>query len=291
MMTNKGLEFLEGNESVERELDDSEGLIQILSILSTKPKAKRGDLLAEWGTFLKKYSKFGTDATIKDTLRRRLLNLVDRELVDRTGGSYTITAEGMEYLGRSGASHHDPKREVMHAVKTFNEKQRQALFDLLTAVAPSRFEQLVGELLDAMGYQDVVVTKEAGDKGVDVVAMVQFGITTVKEVVQVKRRQSNINRPVLDQLRGALPYHDAIRGTIISLGDFTKGCQEAAVFPGAAPITLINGEKLLDLLIEHQIGVKETTASLHELDRDYFEQPSEQEREVEKALAADESGS
>ena len=43
------------------------------------------------------------------------------------------------------------------------------------------------------------------------------------------------------QLRGPLPYHKAIRGTLITLGNLSKGCTEAALFPGAAPVGLING--------------------------------------------------
>lgn len=38
------------------------------------------------------------------------------------------------------------------------------------------------------------------------------------------------------------------------------------MFPGAAPITLIDGERLLDLLIEHEIGIKKKPASLWELE-------------------------
>lgn len=63
-------------------------------------------------------------------------------------------------------------------------------------------------------------------KGQVVVASVQYGITEVQEVVQVKRTKSPVSRPTLDQLRGALPLHDAIRGTIVALGGFTKGCKE-----------------------------------------------------------------
>ncbi len=98
---------------------------------------------------------------------------------------------------------------------------------------------------------------------------VNYG-SIITEVVQVKRHKANIGRPVLDQLRGALPYHKAIRGTLISLGNFSKGCKEAALFPGAAPITLINGEKLLDLLIEHEIGLRKRPVQRYELDEDLF---------------------
>lgn len=36
--------------------------------------------------------------------------------------------------------------------------------------------------------------------------------------------------------------------------------------PGIAPITLIDGDKLLDLLIEHGIGVRKRTVELLDLD-------------------------
>jgi len=126
-----------------------------------------------------------------------------------------------------------------------------------------------------MGYEDVTVTKESGDKGVDVVATVQFGITTITEVVQVKRHQGSIGRPVLDQLRGSLPYHEALRGTIITLGTFSKGCKEAALFPGAAPIGLIDGKRLLELLVEHKIGIIERPATLYEIDENFFQASEE----------------
>ena len=114
------------------------------------------------------------------------------------------------------------------------------------------------------------MTKASGDKGVDVVATAQFGITTVKEVVQVKRHQGSIGRTVLDQLRGVLPLHEAIRGSLITLGKFSKGCKDVAVFPGAAPISLIDGDKLIDLLIENRIGIKEQKETLIQVDEAYF---------------------
>jgi 5-methylcytosine-specific restriction enzyme subunit McrC len=55
-----------------------------------------------------------------------------------------------------------------------------------------------------MGYEDVEVTQPSNDKGVDVKAVAQFGITTINEVIQVKRHRANIQRSVLDMLRGSL---------------------------------------------------------------------------------------
>ena len=266
----RGRDFLAAAPQLLSELDEAEGMRQLLGILATKTQAKRGDLLPEWSAFLREHSKFGTLSTTKDTLSRRLANLTERGLIEREGNIYAITPDGLNYATPLSKTADDTGRSVLKTITGYNQKQRKALHQLLGEMHPYQFEHLVRDLLEAMGYEDVRVTKEAGDKGVDVVGTVQFGITTVTEVVQVKRHKGNIGRPVLDQLRGSLPYHKAIRGTLITLGNFSKGCTEAALYPGAAPITLINGEKLLDMLIEHEIGIRKRPAQLYELDEDFF---------------------
>ena len=277
----RGEAFAAGDEEVIRRIDFIEGLDELLSILATKTRGMRGDLLPEWGEFLREYSKFGTTSTIKDTLRRRLVNLTERQYVERDGNYYVITQDGIDYaasFAQSGQS--DPEREVTRAIAEYNRSQREAVRSRLSKMRPAAFERLARDLLEEMGYEDVQVTKQSGDKGVDVVATVRFGITSVREVVQVKRYTSNIGRPVLDQLRGALPYHDAIQGTIISLGSFTKGCKEAAIFRGAAPITLIDGDRLLELMEEHGVGVVKKPAKLFAPDESYFDEENPQDPEV-----------
>jgi restriction system protein len=138
------------------------------------------------------------------------------------------------------------------------------------ALEPYAFEHFVKELLEAMDYENVEVTKQSGDKGGDVVANFQFGITEIKEVVQVKRSEITVRRPLIDQLRGALPYHGAIRGSLITLGKFAKGVEGAAFFPGAAPITLIDGEKLVELVEKHEVGLRRKPAYLLEIDEAFF---------------------
>ena len=81
----------------------------------------------------------------------------------------------------------------------------------------------------------------------------------------------NIQRTVLDMLRGSLHRFKAQKGTIITTGDYGKGAKDAAFEMGAAPITLINGETLIDLLLQHQIGVKKKTVDYYELDESAFQ--------------------
>jgi restriction system protein len=271
-VTELGGRFLNDDALTIRQIDEAEGLPKLLSILATHSPAKRGNLLDEWGAFLRAHSKYQTPSTIKQTLRHRLLNLVERGYITRDGNTYAITSTGVGYAADPTAPEvQEPYHQAIAAVKAYNDAQIVALRARLGEMDPYLFESLIKDLLEAMDYEDVVVTKQSGDKGVDVIANYEFGITQIREVVQVKRHQGSITRPILDQLRGALPYHQAIRGTIITLGKFAQGCKDAALFPGAAPITLIDGDKLIELMLKHEIGIKKSPQTLLEVDESYFE--------------------
>jgi restriction system protein len=262
-------------------IDEREGSLKILTIAAEKGTGRRGDFVPEWADYLKRYSRFGTDSTIKDTLTRRLQNILDRGLLDKAGTTYSITDEGLAYLGHTGGAEETGTigevQEILELVKRQKATVRASMQELLETMDPIAFEHLIKQLLEAMNYQNVVVTSPANDKGVDVVADIELGITSVREVVQAKRQKTNIQRPVLDALRGSLYRFQAVRGTIITTGNFSKGTVQVAFEAGAPPITLINGEKLIDLLIEYGLGVRNRTIELLELDSDAFVQVSEDE--------------
>lgn len=275
----RGLRFLEKDDEIWRELDAGEGIPKILSLIAERSPCRRGDVLPAWSDYLKSVSLFSTPKMFASTLSRRLLNIVERRLVVREGNSYTITMAGLDWLkgffdtsGPKGGKVSSSSRRtlVAEAARAHNEEQLAAFRERLIGLDPAQFEHFVKELLEAMDYEDVRVTKVSGDKGVDIVARVQFGITEITEVVQVKRTESTITRPKVDELRGALPYHKAIRGTIISLGGFTRGAREGALFAGAAPITLIDGKHLLDLCVKHEVGVKHRSVDIYEIDEAFF---------------------
>lgn len=135
---------------------------------------------------------------------------------------------------------------------------------------PFGFDHLVKRLPEEISYDNVEVTSPSGDGGVDVVATIELGITSVREVVQAKRHRRTIQRKDLDVLRGCLHRFGAVRGALISTARYSKGTREAAFEPGAAPITLIEGEKLIDSLIEHGIGVQKKPVEGLELDANAF---------------------
>ena len=219
----------------------------------------------------------------------RLVNLTKRELITRGGITYQITRAGLEYLevtGIDALTSTLPQRparapDELHQLYESASRQRQAVRDQLRAALlemdPYQFEDLVRRLLEEMGYEDVRTTAPANDKAV-VVGNIEVGITAVREVVQVKRHRRNIQRPVLDALRGSLHRFDAVRGTIINTSGFSKGTRDAAFEGGAAPITLIDGERLIELLIEHELGVRKKTIDILELNETTLRSEEEEGR-------------
>ena len=246
------------------------------------------DLLPGWRDFVVGHSNVRQESVVKHFLYNRLQSLLDRKLIERDGQRYRLTRRGEEYLGSlmSGLpdSGSDRTKELLARVEAFNRSQREMLRERLENMDPYAFERLICDLLTEMGYEDVEVTQPSNDKGVDVKAVAQFGITTINEVIQVKRHRANIQRTVLDMLRGSLHRFKAQKGTIITTGDYGKGAKDAAFEMGAAPITLINGETLIDLLIQHEIGVKKKTVDYYEFDESAFQ--AEAPEEIEGADGA-----
>ena len=231
--------------------------------------------MPEWSDFLREHSHFGTQATIRDTLRRRLNNLVERGYVSREGVTYLITKKGLEYAEQFTQVDLDQKRDVIRAIKSFNREQMTKLSSLLAFMKQRDFEFFVQELLESMGYEDIKITKESGSKGVEVTASIQFGISTVPEVIHVKRYQTSTGRPALNKLRDAISRHECFRGTLISLGRFTRECKESAIKAEGLQVKLIDGKHLLMLLSENSIGVIRQAVTLYHIDDEYFSSSSD----------------
>ena len=95
-LTKTGRDFLEqpGGEG-ETAVDEAEGLVKLLSIVADNGPARARELVEEWGDYLSRRSSFGTESTIKDTMRRRLRNLLERDLVERKGNLHSATPGGL----------------------------------------------------------------------------------------------------------------------------------------------------------------------------------------------------
>lgn len=135
---------------------------------------------------------------------------------------------------------------------------------------PGEFEELVSQLLVEMGFEMVEVTKVSGDGGIDVRGTLVVGdVIQIKMAVQVKKwkLKNNVQAPVVQQVRGSLGAHE--QGLIITTSDFSQGAIKEAAQTDKTPIALMNGERLVMLLMEYGIGVRRSTPELFELDEEF----------------------
>ena len=158
---------------------------------------------------------------------------------------------------------------IVHQAAKQRRAVKQKLLKHLLAMDPRDFEQLVGRLLGAMGYDNITVTRRSADGGIDVLADIEIGILRLRTAVQVKRMRSNVQRPVVSQLRGdMMTLPDVNQGMIITSSGFSQGATEVARVRNAPLIVLINGNRLADLLIEHGIGAEVEQVEVVTFDED-----------------------
>ncbi len=152
--------------------------------------------------------------------------------------------------------------------------------DLLNKVieqTPDFFEQLVVDLIVAMGYGGSVedagrATKRTNDEGIDgLVKEDKLGLDTI--YIQAKRWQKGniVGRPEIQKFVGALAGQGASKGIFITTYNFSK---EALDYKprNDTSIILIDGQKLVELMYEYDIGVsREKRFDIKRIDSDYFE--------------------
>lgn len=149
-------------------------------------------------------------------------------------------------------------------ITAHNDAIRRQLHDELFKMQPIEFEALIGQLLGALGFANIQVTKPGGDGGIDVYGTLVIGdVIQTQVAVQVKRWKQNIQAPIVQQVRGSLGIHD--QGLIITTSDFSKGARAEAARPNTIPVALMDGEQLVALLIEHGIMVQRTEYHLLQL--------------------------
>ena len=155
--------------------------------------------------------------------------------------------------------------EVAGLIEEKNREVRRSLLDRARSASPADFENLVGELLAAMGFEDIEVTNSSGDGGIDVRGTLVVGdAVRIRMAVQAKRWKSNVQAPVVQQVRGSLGAHE--QGLIITTSDFSRGAKIEATRSDAAPVALISGEQLAALLAKHQIGARVESYELYTLE-------------------------
>jgi restriction system protein len=188
----------------------------------------------------------------------------------RGSGSYTQKQPSAQASASSAAvTDRTPEEQIEAAHLAVQSALREELLQRIMQNSPSFFEQVIVELLVAMGYGGSLRNAasqlgRSGDGGVDGVIN-EDRLSLDRVYVQAKRyAQGN------SVGRGSLVGLGATKGVFVTTSSFSHQALEF-VRHLAQRVILIDGQRLADLMIEHNVGVRLSRAvEFKRLDEDFF---------------------
>lgn len=153
-------------------------------------------------------------------------------------------------------------------VEIWRNQLKEALMDM----SPQKFESFCRALISKMGVKidDTIGVSYVADGGLD-----GFGYITGYDdfrtshvAIQAKRWKGNVSSPEIDKFRGAMDKQNAEYGIFITTSKFTREAIKASR-TGTRVITLIDGDKIVDLVERYKLYIKEVTT--YELEDFYRE--------------------
>ena len=176
------------------------------------------------------------------------------------------------------ASANTPEEELERVVQQLCDELEADVLDRVREAPPAFLEQVVVDLLIAMGYGkgDAAmgrVTGRSGDGGID--GKIREDALGLDEVyVQAKKYAdgNTVGEGEIRNFAGAIDAAGTTKGVFVTTSGFTSAAKDY-VARSPKRIVLIDGEELARLMVSHSIGVR--TRICHEIkriDEDYFDQ-------------------
>ncbi len=169
-----------------------------------------------------------------------------------------------------------PEERIESGWQEVRSALAQDVLEKLKTVSPRFFERLVVDVLLAMGYggsraDASRLVGRSGDAGIDgTISEDKLGLDVV--YVQAKRWEAPVAREVVQAFAGSLEGFRARNGVLITTSRFAPTALEY-VRQIEKKIVLLDGPRLVDLMIEYSVGVETAkTYELKKIDQDYFDE-------------------
>ena len=167
-----------------------------------------------------------------------------------------------------------PEEILESAHQKLQDNLSGEILENIRKCSPYFFESLVVDLLVSMGYggsrkEAGQAVGKSGDEGIDgIIKEDRLGLDVI--YIQAKRWDNVVGRPEIQKFAGALLGQSAKKGVFITTSDFTKGAVDY-VTRIDSKIILVNGTRLSELMMEHNIGVTPIASyQVKKIDSDYF---------------------
>jgi restriction system protein len=174
------------------------------------------------------------------------------------------------------ASNATPEERLLASYSDINTTVSNDIIERLRDGSPAFFERAIVSLLLAMGYgvdeYSGSVIGRSGDGGVDgVIDQDPLGVDQI--YIQAKRYAAgnNVSAGAIRDFFGSLNIKKAQKGIFVTTSDFSADALKTAR-DLSSRIVLINGEKLGELMVKHNVGCRDhQTFVVKKIDEDFFE--------------------
>lgn len=148
------------------------------------------------------------------------------------------------------------------------EPHETELLEILKSLSPAGFERICQRLLRESGFEQVVVTGKTNDGGIDGHGVLKLNpLVSFNVIFQCKRYKDSVSSPQIRDFRGAMAGR-ADKGIFITTGRFTQEAKKEARRDGVSPIELVDGEMLVNMFEQYELGVKPVTT--YEIEHKFF---------------------
>ena len=144
------------------------------------------------------------------------------------------------------------------------------LVDLLqNKLTPNGFERLCKRLLRESGFTKVEVTGKTNDGGIDGIGILEINpLMSFKVLFQCKKWKNSVPPSEIRDFRGAMAGR-ADKGIFLTTSNFSQEAKKEAVRDGAAPIELVDIEKLIEMFEKLELGLIPKT--MYDIDINFFD--------------------
>ncbi len=169
-----------------------------------------------------------------------------------------------------------PEERIARTINAAHDTLAAELIETIKQCEPAFFEKLVVQLLLKMGYggsrqEAGRAVGRSGDGGIDgIINEDRLGLDAI--YLQAKCWNGSVGEGPIRDFFGSLDIKGVKKGVLITTGHFTPAARKAVESNRSdKKIVLIDGSRLADLMIEHDLGVSvAATYSLKRLDADFF---------------------
>lgn len=151
--------------------------------------------------------------------------------------------------------------EETQTVEKIKDDFKEMLLDSIAKMSPKKFEAFSRALLNRMGVEftekGVQISNDGGIDGYGY-HIDANDFRTTRVVIQCKRyNTAPVSEPEINQFLGAMNKYQADYGVFITNGRYTQAARIAA--REGSPITLIDGNELVRLIIRYELYIKPVT--------------------------------